>query len=133
MLPPKPTNQHAGVNKPKTGHPPLDSGAIDADSLRLVRLDGLCVRRRRHEHGWSTRELTSAIEKASLHSSGLRRTLTPSLIKAVEEQAEPIPYQQLWLLADGLGCDPVDLVSDDEFSIEDPGTPPGFERKRGFE
>jgi len=103
--------------KPIKGHdesPPTHS--VDADERRLFRPDGLSVRRRRHDHGWSPRALVAAIESASFDSSGLRRTLTPNLIKAIEEQAEPIPYDQLLLLADGLGCDPVDLVADGEFS-----------------
>ena len=89
--------------------------AIEDDSVRLVRPDGLSVRRRRHDHGWSTRALVAAIEIASFESSGLRRTLTPNLIKAIEEQQEPILYEQLLLLADGLGCDPVDLLAEGEF------------------
>jgi len=88
---------------------------VGDESLRLVRPDGLSVRRRRHDHGWSPRALVAAIELASLKASGLRRTLTPNLIKAIEEQQESIRYDQLLLLADGLGCDPVDLLAEGEF------------------
>jgi transcriptional regulator with XRE-family HTH domain len=77
-------------------------------------LDGLAVRRRRHDHGWSPRDLVTAIEEASFTSSGLRRTLTPNQIAAIEERAERISYASLLLLADGLDCDPVDLLAADE-------------------
>ena len=56
----------------------------DPDTDRLIRLDGLAVRRRRHAQGWSPRDLVSAIAEASFIASGLRRTLTPSQIEAVE-------------------------------------------------
>jgi len=88
----------------------------DAEDSTLVRPDGLSVRRRRHDHGWSPRELVLAIERACFDASGLRRTLTPNLIQAIEERHERIPYDQLLLLADGLACDPVDLIAEGEFS-----------------
>lgn len=117
MPPRKPTNQREGSVRGAPGAAKASSSVgVDADSLRLVRPDGLSVRRRRHDHGWSPRALIVAIENASISASGLRRTLTPNLIKAIEEQAEPIPYDQLLLLADGLGCDPVDLLAEGEFS-----------------
>ena len=78
---------------------------------RLVQPDGLAVRRRRHDHGWSPRELVGAIENAAFNASGLRNTLTPNQIEAIEERAERIPYASLLLLADGLDCDPVDLLA----------------------
>ena len=96
--------------------PPAKKKQADSDDQQLVRPDGLSVRRRRHDKGWSPRELITAIESASFDSSGLRRTLTPSQLKAIEEQAERIPYDQLLLLADGLDCDPVDLIAEGEFS-----------------
>ncbi len=96
--------------------PPAKKKQADRDDQQLVRPDGLSVRRRRHDKGWSPRELTAAIESASFDSSGLRRTLTPNQLKAIEEQEERIPYDQLLLLADGLDCDPVDLIAEGEFS-----------------
>lgn len=87
-----------------------------ADDDQLVRPDGLAVRRRRHENGWSPRELVRAIESASFKSSGLRQTFTPSQLKAIEEQGEQISYAQLLLLADGFDCDPADLIAEGEFS-----------------
>ena len=96
--------------------PPRKKAAAEADDSPLVRPDGLAVRRRRHDNGWSPRELVIAIEAASFKSSGLRRSLTPSQLKAIEEQGERIPYDQLLLLADGLDCDPVDLIAEGEFS-----------------
>ena len=92
----------------------------DADELKLVRLDGLAVRRRRHENGWSARQLVQAIEEASFNASGLRRTLTPNQIQAVEEREERIAYGELLLLADGLGCDPSDLIAEGEMSSKRP-------------
>jgi transcriptional regulator with XRE-family HTH domain len=81
-----------------------------------VLLDGLSVRRRRHAHGWSPRDLVAAIEAASVHSSGHRRSLSPNQIEAIEERAERIPYELVLLLADGLDCDPVDLIAEGELS-----------------
>jgi hypothetical protein len=96
--------------------PPAKKKQADSDGQQLVRPDGLSVRRRRHDKGWSPRELVAAIETASFDSSGLRRTLKPNQLKAIEEQGERIPYDQLLLLADGLDCDPVDLIAEGEFS-----------------
>lgn len=84
----------------------------DADIQRLVQLDGLTVRRRRHDHGWSPRQLVDAIAAACFAASGLRRTLTPNQIEAIEERAEPVSYDELLLLADGLDCDPSDLIAE---------------------
>ena len=89
---------------------------IDQDIQRLVRPDGLAVRRRRHDHGWSPRELIRAIENACFDASGLRRTLTPTQIEAIEERAERVSYETLLLLADGLDCDPSDLIAEGELS-----------------
>ena len=82
----------------------------------LVLLDGLSVRRRRHANGWSPRDLVAAIESASFRASGRRRSLSPNQIEAIEERAERIPYELALLLADGLGCDPVDLIAEGELS-----------------
>ncbi len=95
---------------------------IDDDMKRLVRPDGLAVRRRRHDHGWSPRDLVDAIAEASIAASGLRRTLTPNQISGIEERAERISYETLLLLADGLDCDPVDLLSDGELGGGRPGS-----------
>lgn len=80
------------------------------DETEPVRPDGLSVRRRRHDRGWSTRDLVNEIGKACERATGIRQTITPNLLKAVEEHCEPIPYATLCLVADGLGCDPVDLL-----------------------
>ena len=88
----------------------------DSDELKLVRLDGLAVRRRRHDNGWSARQLVQAIEEASFNASGLRRTLTPNQIQAVEEREERVAYDELLLLCDGLACDPSDLIAEGELS-----------------
>jgi len=120
LSPGKPTNPRKRSARRTSGRSEASrtNKAIDPseeEDRRLVRPDGLSVRRRRHDHGWSPRALVSAIELASITASGLRRTLTPNLIKAIEEQHEPIRYEQLLLLADGLGCDPVDLLAEGEF------------------
>ena len=86
----------------------------------LVLLDGLSVRRRRHARGWSPRDLVVAIESASLTSSGLRRSLSPNQIEAIEERSERIPYELVLLLADGLDCDPIDLIAEGELSSKRP-------------
>ena len=88
--------------------PPPSSGE---DMKRLVQPDGLSVRRRRHERGWSLRDLVVEIESACFRASGLRHTLTPNQIEAIEERAERISYESLLWLADGLDCDPVDLLA----------------------
>lgn len=87
-----------------------------ARPLDLILLDGLAVRRRRHAHGWSPRDLVAAIETASFNSSGRRRSLSPNQIEAIEERAERIPYELVLLLADGLDCDPIDLIAEGELS-----------------
>lgn len=86
----------------------------------LVLLDGLTVRRRRHAHGWSTRELSAAIEAASFASSGRKRSISPNQLEAIEERAERIPYDLVLLLADGLDCDPIDLIASDELASGSP-------------
>jgi hypothetical protein len=80
------------------------------DDTEPVRPDGLSVRRRRHDRGWSTRDLVDAIGDACERATGIRQTITPNQLKAVEEHCERIPYATLCLVADGLGCDPVDLL-----------------------
>jgi DNA-binding Xre family transcriptional regulator len=42
--------------------------------------------------------------------------MTPSQIEAIEERAESITYDDLLLLADGLACDPSDLIAEGEMS-----------------
>jgi len=124
-LPPASRKSAAGARKSAAGARKSAAGARriapDTDIQRLVRLDGLAVRRRRHDHGWSPRDLVVAIEDASFSASGLRRTLTPNLIESIEEREERISYDELLLLADGLACDPSDLVAEGEMSSKRPG------------
>lgn len=82
------------------------------DDLRLVRPDGLAVRRRRHELRYSPRDLVEAIARASQRATGLRETVTPNLLQGVEEQAERIPFATLRLIAGGLECDTVDILGE---------------------
>ncbi len=89
------------------------------DETEPVHPDGLSIRRRRHDRGWSTRDLVDAIGDACERATGIRETITPNLLKSVEEQCEPIPYATLCLVADGLGCDPVDLLPSEIESMEE--------------
>ena len=70
----------------------------------------LAVRRLRHEHGWSHRDLVHAIGEASYIASGIRESTTPNQLAGIEEHDEPIPYSLLRLVAAGLDCDPVDIL-----------------------
>lgn len=83
----------------------------DEDQRRVVP-DGLSIRRRRHAHRWSPRDLVEAIARAHFVATGLRETITPNLLQAIEEKNERIPYATLRLLADGLNCDPVDILAE---------------------
>lgn len=74
-----------------------------------VRPDGLTIRRLRHDRGWSPREFVDAIGAACERATGIRDTITPNLLIGIEEHNELIPYDTLCLVADGLGCDPVDI------------------------
>lgn len=80
------------------------------DDRRLVEPDGLSVRRRRHDLGLSQRELVVAIGRASQVATGRRETITPDVLKGMEERNERIPYATLRLVARGLDCDPVDIL-----------------------
>ena len=75
-----------------------------------VRPAGLVVRRLRHEQGWGPRALIDAITEASFQSTGMRATISPNQLRAIEEHNEPVPYETLCLVAAGLGCDPVDIL-----------------------
>ena len=85
---------------------------IDDDET-LVRPDGLSVRRRRHEQSLSPRDLVEAIAVAQERATGLRDTITPSLLAGIEERAERVPWATLRLVASGLDCDPVDILAPD--------------------
>lgn len=80
------------------------------DPFETVRPDGGEVRRRRHENGWPPAELITAIGKARRAATGLVETISPILLQGIEERDETIPYETLCLVADGLGCDPVDIL-----------------------
>ena len=66
--------------------------------------------RRRTEQGWPPRYLIEAIGEACLRATGLRKTITPNLLLGIEDHNETIPYETLCLVADGLRCDPVDIL-----------------------
>ena len=80
------------------------------DDDTAVMPDGLAVRRRRHERGWSPRRLIDELEQRHFAATGLRATITPNLLAGIEERAEQVPYETLCTLSDALGCDPIDLV-----------------------
>jgi hypothetical protein len=83
----------------------------DADDGRLVQPDGLAIRGRRHARGWSPRDLVEAIAAAHERATGLRETIRPTLLAAVEERDARVPYATLRLIADGLDCNPVELLA----------------------
>lgn len=84
----------------------------EEEDQRLVVPNGLTVRRLRHERHWSPRDLVSAIAQAQFIATGLRETITPTLLQRIEEKSQHIPYQTLLLLARGLDCDPVDILGE---------------------
>jgi len=93
------------------------------DDEQLVCPDGLSVRRLRHAHRWSPRELVQAIARASLRESGLPDTITPKELSGIEEKDSKIPYATLRRLAAGLDCDPVDILRDESVPREPGGEP----------
>ena len=90
------------------------------DENESVRPDGLAVRRMRHDRGWSAREMVDAIAIASERATGVRQSITPNLLKGIEERNESVPYATLCLVADGFGCDPVEILSSDIDPTVDP-------------
>ncbi len=89
-----------------------DSGAMDDGWI--VQPDGLGIRGRRHARGWSQRDLVEAIAAAHERATGLRETLRPTLLSAVEERGARIPFATLRLIAGGLDCNPVELLAEPE-------------------
>ena len=83
------------------------------DDSQLVLADGLSVRRRRHDQGWSPRDLVRAIGDASFAATGVRESITPNILCGIEERGERITYSVLCLVAGGLDCDPVDILAPD--------------------
>jgi hypothetical protein len=83
----------------------------DPDDGRIVQPDGLAIRGRRHARGWSPRDLVEAIARAHERATGVRETIRPTLLAAVEERDAGIPYATLRLIADGLDCNPVELLA----------------------
>jgi hypothetical protein len=90
----------------------------DEDS-QLVLADGLSVRRRRHDQGWSPRDLVRAIGEASFSATGVRESITPNILCGIEERRERIAYSILCLVAGGLDCDPVDILAPDQEASEE--------------
>ena len=84
--------------------------AMNPDDVKSIRPDGLSIRRMRHDRGWSPRDMVDAIASACERATGLRETITPNVLKAIEEHNEHISYATLCLVADGLGCDPTDIL-----------------------
>lgn len=82
------------------------------DDQRIVEPDGLSIRRMRHDRSWSSRELVNAIGRASQIATGLRDSITPELLRSIEERNEPIALATLRLVARGLDCDPIDILRD---------------------
>ena len=82
--------------------------AFDDDAR--IAPDGVRIRGLRRSRGWSRRDFVAAIAEASLRESGLRETVSQSLLEGVEEGNERIPYATLRRIAAGLDCNPVELV-----------------------
>ena len=82
------------------------------DDLRPVQPDGLAIRRLRRDRGWSRRDLLEAIAEATLRETGIRETISPNLLEAVEEGNEAIPYSTLCRIASGLDCAPIELLAE---------------------
>jgi hypothetical protein len=80
------------------------------DEARVVP-DGPGIRRRRRERGWSRRDLVREICAAHERATGRRIGFSLNLLHHVEEDCEPVEYATVVLVAAGLGCDPVELVS----------------------
>jgi transcriptional regulator with XRE-family HTH domain len=85
----------------------------DADDARLVRPDGLAIRGLRHARGWSPRDLGVAIADAHERAEGVRETIAPTLLTAIEERSARIPYATLRLIAAGLDCNPVEILAEE--------------------
>lgn len=83
---------------------------LQDDDRRLVAPDGLAIRRRRHDKRWSARELVGAIAEASWLASGRRDTITPDELRGIEERGERVSLATLRLVAQGLDCDPADIL-----------------------
>ena len=88
----------------------------EEEDARAVRPNGLAIRGHRHARGWSPRDLIDAIGNAHEVATGVRASVAPALLAAVEERGAPIPYATLRLIAAGLDCNPVELLAlpDDE-------------------
>ena len=82
------------------------------DDQRLVEPDGLSIRRRRHDRSWSSRDLVQAIGRANQVATGLHQSITPEMLRSIEERNEPIAFATLRLVARGLDCDPIDILRD---------------------
>ena len=80
------------------------------EEAEIVRPDGRAVRRRRHERAWPPRELIEAIGHAHEVATGIRKTISPNLLLGIEDHNEAIPYETLCMVADGLHCDPIDIL-----------------------
>ena len=72
--------------------------------------DGMTIRRRRRQRGWSRRDLVGAIARASRRASGREETISPNLLQAIEEENEATSYEVVVLISGGLDCNPVELL-----------------------
>ena len=114
--PPPPTARSAlATPKPRRSH--ATPTALHTVYTRLmgdedgtVSPDGLAIRRRRHERGWSPRTLIDEAEERHFASTGLRARISPNLLSGIEERGEAVPYETICVLADAFDCDPIDLV-----------------------
>lgn len=99
----------------------------EAEEQRPVAPDGLAIRRRRHERGWGPGDLIRAIGDASDRATGVRETISPNLLAAIEEHCEIVPYDTLCLVAGGLDCDPIDVLRGEDTGAKLLASPRGHE------
>jgi hypothetical protein len=88
--------------------------SASAEERRLVQPDGLAIRGRRHALGWSLRDLVEAIAAAHERATGVRESVRPAVLSAVEERSAAIPYATLRMISAGLDCNPVELLAEPE-------------------
>ena len=86
------------------------TGSAFDDERERVLPDGMTIRRRRRRRGWSRRDLVDAIARASETASGVADTITPSLLRGIEEENEAVAYRVVCLISAGLDCNPVELL-----------------------
>ena len=89
---------------------PRIPSAFDTPGEHVVP-DGMTIRRRRRRRGWSRRDLVDAIARASFRATGREESVSPSLLRGIEEENEATSYEVVCLISAGLDCNPVELLA----------------------